>query len=439
MPAWARTGNHPDFPRTEFLVGIGQSRSALKSGNQATASLEENLCSYALERGSNAIAGSRFETLVMNSAQWFDATEFDRAVKEARATDGFDFVVIKAIKKADLHIRARLMLPKAKKVLDETIAPSLLLGSIRDMLKKQVDYFVLTMRVVCLQLLADGSLDQQAFEKAEEAAVLLWEFPMQVTIIKGGEHQVAQIRGGVSKPLTMQLVYRNRVVSGLPIRWALVSGQMGGVRGDLETDAMGKADAHVMHIAASGEGVGFVQAYPDIVKIAGRKIGILMSVWLWQVKLPNRDSAALRVDVIETSNNNALPCKFNSAFVKWAKDAGYTILEEGEPAGEYDYILNVKGSISISTWMQNEIPKVRVTGDLIVEDARTGKNLFRINPGGIGEGSKGNSEISVSLRAHVETVGTAVTEISSRVKSFLPGAKSWVITPKNKKSKNLEN
>ncbi|MDC1141761.1 hypothetical protein OAU50_01595 [Planctomycetota bacterium] len=427
IPDWARTGNHPDYPRDQFLQGVGYSRGALKATNQAVENLQVQISAYALERGFRAIKGSRFETLIKDPAQWFDAAEFDRAVHEDRATDGFDFVVVKAINKDDLHSRARLMLPKAKRALDEAIAPIGMIGNVPDALQKYADWFVLNVRVVCLQLLTDGSLDRPVFEVAEEAAITLWEFPTLATILKEGEGQRARIRSGLPKPIGLQVIYRSRVVSGLPLKWALVAGQMGGVKGDLLTDETGKASATVMQVSANGESIGFVQAWLDLPKLAGRQIGVSMPGWLWQVKLPHRDGAAIRLTFNETSNDEARESKFDAKFRKWATANGYTVLEPDAAEDGYDWVLDVTGELAIKTWMQDEIPQVRVSGEIAITDTSNGRVLFRLNPGGIGAGSKGNTEISVSLRAQTESADNALTEVTSRIKSFLPGPESFEI------------
>ena len=427
MPEWARTGNHPDYPLDEYIVGVGYSKSGHKAGGQAEESIEFRISKYAIERGKQAISGSRFERLITDSAQWFRAGEFDRAVKEDRATDGFDFVVIRAIKKSELHARARIMLPKVQKELQQTLAPAGMAGNVPDALRSYTDWFVLNMRVICLQLLADGSLDRTAFEAAEEAAIALWEFPTVVTVLKKGENQHAQIRGGLAGKLSLQIIYRGRVVNGLPIKWSLVAGQMGGVRGDLITDGSGSASARVMQISANGGSVGLVQAYPDIAKLAGRRIGLAMSVWLWEVQLPSRDSGALRLDVSESSNGDELSKKFEEKFRLWAKAKGYTVISADAATEEYGWILDVSGSIEIQTWMKDGVPQVRVNGNIAIEDPSNGRTLFRLNPGGIGAGNKGNTEFSVGLRAQTETADSAVVEISSRIKSFLPGPDAFEI------------
>lgn len=420
MPDWARTGNHPDYPLDKFLVGVGYSKAGFKAGKQAEESIEFQISKYAIERGKQAISGSKFERLVTNSAQWFRAGEFDRAVKEDRATDGFDFVVIRAIKKSDLHTRAQIMLPKVQKELHKSLSPKGMVGNVPDALRTYADWFVLNMRVVCLQLLADGSLDRTAFESAEEAAITLWEFPTIATVIKKGEKQRAQIRGGLADPLSLQIIYQGRIVDGLPLKWSLVAGQMGGVRGDLITDRTGIASARVMQISANGSAIGLVQAYPDLTKIAGRRIGLSLSAWMWEVKLPNRDSAALRLNVSEGSNGDELSKKFEEKFRVWAKANGYTVISADAATDEYGWILDISGSIEIQTWMRDGIPQVRVSGNIAIEDTSNGRTLFRLNPGGIGAGNKGNTEFSVSLRAQSETADSAVAETSSRIQSFLP-------------------
>jgi hypothetical protein len=418
---------HPDYPRDAFLLGVGYSRSALKARRQAVESLEIQISKYALERGSQAIAGSRFENLVQSSAQWFEVTEFDRAVREDRATDGFDFVVVKAIRKKDLHLRARLMLKKAKTALDEALSPPGMIGNVPDALRKYADWFVLNVRVVCLQLLADGALVRPVFEAAESAAIALSEFPTDATVLKEGEGQVSRIRAGLAEPLSVQVIYRGRTVAGLPLRWALVAGQMGGVDGDLLTDDVGKASATVMQIAASGESIGFVQAWIDLPKLHGRPIGILMPGWLWQIRLPHRDGAALKLSVKESSNGEAQKAKFEEKFRKWANSKGYTVLEPDAPTDEYGWVLEIGGEINIKTWMKDDIPQVRVSGKIGITDTSTNRSLFRLNPGGIGAGSKGNTEFSVSLRAQNETAESTLIEIASRIQSFLPSPESFEI------------
>jgi hypothetical protein len=423
MPEWAKTGAHPDYPESDFLVVYGLARTRAEAEEIAASRLEAVICDHAISPNASMFKDTQFAQLVTRPAAWFALSDFGDAVRADLANNGFEAVAMLAIARNELKLRARSLLPAANKALSDSIEPPGGLGSISKRLEMWGGYYLLAVRVVALELLASDTLNRTAFDKVERALLALWELPALVKAEQGGDDQHVRIHGGAPEKLTLKAWFRGQPVAGVPLEWGPGAGFNGVVQGDKELSATGNATGEVMYIAPSGDDFGYAQASIDIDQVVGRRTGIAMNVWLWRVLLPCRSTGDLVVRITETlSGDKPLEqAVFTPEVKKWADGRGLGFSENEPNKDKYHYHLLLEGQVDVTPITRDDISSAYVSGTVTLSDMETGAVLYRYSIGLQRDGARGNTEASVVQLALRESAGEVMAEFASRIIAALPG------------------
>ena len=422
-PEWAKTGEHPDYPDSDYLVTYGLARGRVEAEEIAVSRLEAVICDHAIAPNASMFKDTQFEQLVTRHAAWFALSEFSDAVRTDLASSGFEAVAMRAIGRNELALRARSLLLDASAALANADEPPGGLGTISKRLELWGAYYLLAVRVVALELLATNTLNRTAFDKVERALLALWELPALVKAELGGNDQYARIHGGVPAKLTLKAWFRGQPVAGVPLVWGPGAGFKGVVQGDTETSAAGTASGEVMYLSPTGDDFGYAQACIDIDKVVGCRSGIAMNVWLWRVLLPCRAAGELVMRVTETRGGDK-PLEqpvFNPEVKKWADGRALGFSENEPNAVKYHYHLLLEGQLDVTTTTRDEISSAYVSGTMTLSDMETGNVLYRVSIGLQREGAKGNTEAAIVLLALREAAGEVMAEFASRIITALPG------------------
>jgi hypothetical protein len=419
MPAWALSGEHPDFPEAEYIVAFGLDRRMPGAVEAAERGLEVMICRHILASNSELLKGSNFEQVVTNPAAWFGIGEFGNAVRSDSATNGFEAVAVRAITYTELKLRARAMLAQAAGELSAADAPPGGIGTINDRMERWGAYFLLATRAFALELLADNTLNRTAFAKAEQALVALWELPALIRTSELNANQHVRIGGGTDKPLELSAWFRNRPVANVPLLWAPGAGFRGDVRGDTETDEQGRASARVLYLAPTGDDFGYVQAALDLDRAAGNRLGISMPVWLWRLHLPSRDNGELVFRITEDTGYDPV---FGPEFKQWCKGRNFNVVDD-EPTERptLHYHVLVEGAPELTLTTRDGTHNAYVSGSFTVRDLETDVVLFRYTLGIEVKGRPGNAESTVALLALREGAAEVLMEMAPRLIATLPG------------------
>lgn len=419
LPQWAKTGVHPDFPEADFLQAWGYASRPRESMRQANERLEIALSGLALKRHQSVFEKTQFADVVTAPAMWFSLPEFDDAIKGESASNGFENVTVRAISYNELGLRARSLLGAAKSALEGASEPPRGVGDIRKRCELWAAYFLKAVRVLCLQLLADGTLDRGAFQKAENAAVSLWEIPALLRASQSGAGQYARIRGGLPEPLVMALTHRGEAVGGIPILWSFAPGFQGELRGDLELSDSGVATCRVSNAIPNGQPAGLVQAQLDVDRLVGRKLGIYMPVWLWSMTLPSRQHGEVVISIREQVDGEVREGLLLPSFEEWARVRNLNISRDQASDKKLHYRLKLEGTIEVVT-TDGEIPSAKATGLFTLTDLETGQVLYQYGPGILKQGQKGNTRATIGQIAQREAAAEVLSEFAGRIIATLP-------------------
>jgi hypothetical protein len=422
MPEWTRTGHHPDYPESDFLVAYGLARTSREAATTAEDRLEVMISDYAVRRHEGMFKDTQFEAVVTEPAAWFKLDEFGKAVQGDQASDGFEAVVARAISFNELKLRARSQLVKAKSALEKTEKPPRGLGSISMRMEKWGNYYLMAMRVVALQLIADDTLNQQVFEDVEEALISLWELPALCDVDQWGGEQHLRIREGLAGPVGLRVFFHGKPVAGVPVVWGPARGFRGTLEGDRELSKLGSAEAKVLYMASSGDEFAYVQAQFDLDRFIGRRLGIAMNVWLWKVLLPSRGNGELVVKISETEQDGQ-PVKepmFTPEIKKWCEGRNLEFAEGKSSHEDKLYHLMFEGKVNVKSQMNGEIAVAVATGDFSLRDLETGEILFSYSLSLKEVGKKGYTEASVRLLALREGAAEVLVEMATRILATLP-------------------
>jgi len=422
MPEWTRTGHHPDFPESDYLIAYGLARTSREATRIAEDRLEVMICDYAVRRHQDLFKDTQFEAVVTEPAAWFKLSEFGDAVQEDAASDGFEAVVARAINFDELKLRTLSLLPAAKTELEKVIKPPRGLGSIPKRMEMWGNYYLLAIRVVALQLIAQDTLNQQVFEDVEDALISLWELPTICQVSQWGADQSVKIRGGLDDPIGMKVFFRGQPVAGVPISWGAARGFSGTLEGDRELSDTGLGTAKVLYVAPTGDDFAYVQGHLDLDQLIGRPLGIAMNVWLWKVFLPSRANGELVVDIKETGQNGQpLPEPvFYPDIEKWCIGRNLAVAKTESTHEDKRYHLVLSGEVSVSSNLQGDIPVALATGTFTLRDEATGTALFDYTLGLKEEGKPGNSEATIRLIAMRKGAAEVLVEMATRIISSLP-------------------
>lgn len=422
MPDWTYSGQHPEYPDSDFLAAYGLSRTPKEAVEAAEQRLEIMICEQAIAPHATLFKDSQFAQVVTEPAAWFKLEEFTDAVRGDAVSNGFEAVAVRAIGRNELKLRARSLLPAAQAALADASQPPVGLGTVARRMEMWGDFYLLAVRVVALELLASDTLNRTAFDKVETSLMALWELPALVRVEQSGGDQHMRIQGGLVKPLELRAYFRGKPVAGVPLAWAPGLGFRGTVEGDSELDEAGRATARVLYLGATGDDFGYVRASLDLDRLIGRRLGISMNVWLWRVMLPSRANGQLVLRVQETEGGaTPLPEPLLTPEVeKWALGRNLACTT-GEPDPErYLYHLVLEGNVDVTPSSQNGVPSAYVSGNFTLTDEETGEVLYRYTLGLKRVGQPGNTEASLKLLAMREGAADLMAEFASRIIVALP-------------------
>ena len=423
MPEWASTGRHPDYPDSEYITSFGLARTNAQARDAAEARLEELICLYVMQEHEPILKDTQFADVVKGPAAWFRLEEFGEAIVKDDVTDGFESVSMRGISRNELKLRAKSLLIDANEVLSETEMPPGGIGTIEKRMEMWGEYYMKAVRVVALELLAENTLNRTVFEKLEEAVLALWELPSLMKVSQHGGNQVVQIRGGAPKPLTMWASYRGKPVAGIPVRWGPAPGFAGTVEGDLEFDEYGGAKARVHYLRPNGSEWGYVAASLDLDAFIGRKTGVTMTLWMWQLMLPSINNGELVLDIVEQldGETDGVDPLLADEIEKWAKQRGLAVAY-GEPSSdEYAYRIKLSGKLDVVSSNENDVPVAFATGSLKLTNLGNSEELFSHVIGVRKVGQAGNTPAALMLVAQREGAADAMIEIVPRIVAALPG------------------
>ncbi|MCA8915186.1 MAG: hypothetical protein KDB90_07230 [Planctomycetes bacterium] len=423
MPEWSYTGEHPDYPSSEYVIAYGLARNSKEAAEAAERRLEVLICDQAISPHKTLFKDTRFSEIVVEPASWFQLGEFGTAVKQDSASNGFEAVAARAISKNELKLRALSLLPAAQDALAAESMPPRGLGSIPKRMEMWGKYYLLSIRVVALELLASDTLNRTAFDKVEESLMALWELPALVKTDLGGSGQHVRIHGGCDNPIELGAYFRGNPVAGAPLQWGPGPGFRGTVQGDAELNESGRATGRVLYLQPTGDEFGYVAARLDIDRVVGRRTGIAMNVWLWQVKLPSRTTGELVLRIKETEGGDqaAEAPMFVPEVQKWGTGRKLATSIEQPDNDKFAYHLLLEGDVDVTPTTSGEIPSAYVAGNFTLSDLETGEVLFRYALGLKRSGKPGNTEASVKLLAMQEGAAEVMSEFASRILVALPG------------------
>jgi len=222
----------------------------------------------------------------------------------------------------------------------------------------------------------------------------------------------------VSLPLELHIWFRNKPVANVPLIWGPAPGFRGDVQGDKETDADGQARARVHYIAATGDDFCYVQCRLDVDRVIGRKLGIAMSVWLWQVMLPSRQNTEIVIEIDEETGYEPV---FTEELRKWCVGRNFLVVDKASTRDDILYRLTLDGRPKVQVSTVDDIAQAYVSGTFTLKDSETGTVLYRYTLGESKTGQPGNSEAGVAMLALQEGATEILLEMAPRLLATVPG------------------
>lgn len=423
MPAWARDGNHPDFPAQTHLAAYAAADSGTEARRRADELLEAQIVRYALSLGEKQLAGTRFSTIVNGAADWIKLPELELGVHRDDSSDGFETVAVSAISMDELRFRAGPLLAPARDALAKSTEPPEI-----DEVNKRVaswgERFVLAARVLALALLC-GSLDRDAHAKAESAAIQLCEIPAQMVVTQSGGGQTARIMGGIARELNLSASFRGRMPAGFKLFWSIEAPAVGVLSGFTEFNLTGQARCSVLSISSTGEERATVCCTPDLDAMAGRRLGVTPQAWRWLVAVPARRNVLLSTDVKERFGANATTPVFAEACVQWARLGGMDLRDDVAPnqRAKYLYHVQIEGVLDVTVLKQAGMLIARTSGQVVLRDLDSDTVLFRFSPSVVLEAAEDSSASELASQAQREAAGDTLLEFGARLLGLFPASK----------------
>lgn len=426
MPQWALAGEHPDYPSERFIVAYGLARDVAQAERMAEEALEAEITALPLIEYADYWRNTQFSQLVHLPAAWITADELGVAVQREYAGTGFESVVLCAISRENLRLFASSLLPQARERMNKLPEPPSA-GTPAARLEAWGEYFLASARVLVLNLIVEGSLDREAFRKAEIAAQRLWEVPSLIRVAQAGSGGRAAMRGGVEDELVLYARFRGEPVSGVPLRWKLPDTLRGVVRGDDVLGKNGEARARVLQVSPNGADGAQVFASVDLDRLLGRRTGVQMPAWFWGITLPSRNNSELLIEIEESIEGAAKGAKpqLVPGLQDWAQKRGQRLSMGGPATPGRPYRLKVTGSFVLRSFTRDNQATAYTSGQLELVDMDTGNVLFTYLPGSHRTGEPGLSETSVALSAQREAVTDGLLELISRIQALLPAPEDY--------------
>jgi hypothetical protein len=358
---------------------------------------------------------------VTGTTAWLPLEMLGTAVRVASAASGREHFAVRAIQFNELRLRARALLPEVRKELAEADPPVSGVGDLKTRIEMWGGHFLLAARVVMLQLIVDGTLDQAAFSTAEDAAVQLWSLPGMMRVSLGGDRSISRLGGGVETPLELIARFRTRSPVGVALTWSPAPGFRGAISGDSTFDPTGRAQARVHNLQPTGDEFGYVQAAIDVDRVLGRRTGIELQPWLWTIILPARTNSELMLELTESINRDAeVEPMLVPEMRTWCRSRNMTLRSPAAGFSDAPYRLTLRGSLDVRSWMEADVPIAHATGRIELVDASTGQVLFRFFPGVKKGGRRGNTEAAMILAARQDAIADIVSEIGARMLALVP-------------------
>lgn len=421
VPAWAKDGNHPDFPSQTHLAAYAAADTALNAKQAADLLLEELITERVIHLAGERLSGTRLGLLLSGRAAWILASELGQGVKRDFATDGFEAVAVSAIEHAELKYRAQGLLRLAQELWRRNVPPPELDNAVQRA-RGWVERYWLSVRVFALRMLSENEIDREALSAAETAALTLIDLPAQMNVSLEGLKQKAHLLGGTRQDLALTASFRGRFPRGLSLRWAVESPGNGVISGFPEFNEAGQAFCKVFMLAGSGGDFVYVQARLDLDALSGRKLGLSMPAWRWQIAVPSRRQSLLEIDVQEKYGEALTEPVFLPAATEWARLNELTLASDIHPikAKDYPYRLRLAGSIKVSVLRQGEKLVARAEGSLALTDVDSGATIYRYSPTALLEGGAESKPAELAAFALREAAAETLLEFGARVLALLP-------------------
>ena len=420
VPQWARTGKHPKYPESTYLVAFGTARTKGAAEAIATARLEETLVNWAMTQDNGALRGTQFSRLVLDRANWFALFEFGESVQSDYAGNGFEHIALRALHKGDYRLLSQSMIGPARESMLKT--PASVAGDFRTRIDIASRAFLAAARVLALRFVADGELDRPALENAEDAALSIWELPGLVKLQQTGAGQKVQMKGSTQAPLSMRATFRNSTLAKVPLRWSVALGARGVLDGATETSETGEALCSVLQMSPTGDEYGFVQCQVDLDRMTPRRTGITMPAWQWQLIMPCRRNVEVILVVKETIDEQSEGHEnyFKPALKTWAMGRSLTMVEDSPSLRDYAYRIRIEGQIIVTTWKDGETAMARTSGKITLFDHADGRELFEWIPGILRRGEDGVTTDSLGLATLREAASEGLAEFCTRLLATVP-------------------
>jgi len=425
VPDWVHDGRHPEFPDSTHLAAYAASENIYNARREADARLEVLITDEAFKIAGARLENTRLRQQVTDFAAWIAIDEYAEGVRRDFAGDGFEAVSVSAISRGDLKYRSLGLLAVARAKLSASDLPVEVSDAVAR-LQAWGSRFLLAARVVALNLLAHSELDREALALAEEAMLRLSGFPAEMVVVQEGQNQHCKLMGGTPKDLSLTLSFRQRAPLGLKLRWSVEAPAGGVVSGFAEVNAAGQAFCRVLALTASGADVAYVRASLDLDAMVGRRLGIAVAPWRWQVAVPSRRQVLLDMDVKEHFAGQAADPVFVPACIEWARLNELSLLDDQGPlpAEAFLYRVKIVGSIKVTVVRQAKILVGRAEGELTLVNVETGEVLFRYSPSALLEAAEESNASDLAKFTLREAAGDALLEFGARVLALFPAAPS---------------
>ncbi|MBV6514922.1 MAG: hypothetical protein HPKKFMNG_00554 [Planctomycetes bacterium] len=421
VPAWAKDGQHPDFPRQTHIAAYAAADTAVNAKQAADMLLEELITERVIDLAGERLAGTRLGHMLSGRAAWLLAPELGQGVKRDFATDGFEAVAVSAIEYSELKYRAQGLLTLALELWRQNVPPPEL-DHAAQRAKSWIERFWLSVRVFALRILGENEVDREALSAAETAALTLIDLPAQMNVSLDGLKQKAQLMGGTKEDLALTASFRGRSLQGLSLRWAVEVPGNRVISGSPEFNTAGQAFCKVFMLAGNGSDYAYVQARLDLDGLSGRRLGLSLPAWRWQIVVPSRRQALLDIDVQEKYGEALTEPVFLPAATEWARLNDLTLASDIHPikAKDYPYRLRLAGSIKVSVLRQGEKLIARAEGSLTLSDADSSATIYRYSPSALLEGNAESKPSELAAFALREAAAETLLEFGARVLALLP-------------------